>query len=368
MGHPAEVTARQLPLGNIAPERLAKVRSRRARGKQAASTVRKYRQAQGAFARWCLAMDVDAMPAPVEAIQAYLDERVEERGWKPATVRLNFAGIADAHSRSGYGDIVRDPSFKDYLKGVDRDDARRQRQALPLTDLKMEAVRQGACRPRKGETEARARARGLLDIAALEVLRDGCLRVGEGAALVWDDIEFTVDGCATILIRKSKTDQAHEGKKKLLSPRAVNALHAARPVGPMDPQARVFGLSADSLGRRIRQVCEHVGLGPGYSGHSCRRGMVHDFAVRGIGMALITEAGSWASEKMVKRYMEDVDLYLSAAAVYYNLGPAPAGLAVQAALPEAAARVRRPHVRQNRPQRPAGGSNGHYTPRFPGAC
>ena len=126
-------------------------------------------------------------------------------------------------------------------------------------------------------------------------MRDGLLRVGEVAALVWEDIEFMPDGCGLLHIRRSKTDQKGEGKTQLLSPLAVKDLRAAIPHGPMDPQALVFGISADWLGRRIRQVCEHVGLEPGYSGHSCRVGMAQDLAAANIGMAVLMESGRWGS-------------------------------------------------------------------------
>ena len=156
-------------------------------------------------------------------------------------------------------------------------------------------------------------------------MRDGLLRVREVAALVWEDIEFMPDGCGLLHIRRSKTDQKGEGKTQLLSPLAVKDLRAAIPHGPMDPQALVFGISADWLGRRIRQVCEHVGLEPGYSGHSCRVGMAQDLAAVDIGMAVLMESGRWGSDAMLARYTRSQEAYRGAIARFYVLGPPLAG-------------------------------------------
>ena len=168
-------------------------------------------------------------------------------------------------------------------------------------------------------------------------MRDGLLRVGEVAALVWEDIEFMPGGCGLLHIRRSKTDQKGEGKTQLLSPLAVKDLRAAIPHGPMDPQALVFGISADWLGRRIRQVCEHVGLEPGYSGHSCRVGMAQDLAAADIGMAVLMESGRWGSDAMLARYTRSQGLPRRYRP-FLRAGPTPGGLSVQAALAAATAR------------------------------
>ena len=331
LDHPAPVLERQPRLGGITGEMVARATARERRS-QSDNTARTYRRAQAAFSAWCREMGVPSLPAPVEAIKVYLDCCIEERDWRPATVRSAFAAISHAHREAGYGDVVRDPSFRRFLGGVDRDELRRERQARPLREAEMTTVRLWACHPRKREKSEEAHRRGLADIAILQLMRDGMLRVGEAAALVWGDLEVMASGCGHLHVRRSKTDQRGQGKTQLLSPLAVADLRAAAPAGPADPRTLVFGLSASQMGRRIRQVCQHVGLGDGYSGHSPRVGMAQDLSAADIGTPALMEAGRWKSTAMVARYTEHQEIYHGAMARYYGLGPGGGGAPAQPAL------------------------------------
>ena len=281
----------------------ATARERRSR---AENTTRAYGQAMAAFDDWCRDWRTSALPATVGTIKVYLDTRIEERGWRPATVKTAFAAIVDAHKRAGYGDVVRDPSFRDFLRGVDNEDLRRQRQARPLREVEMKVVRATAFTPRKvgnrWETEPEARRRGAVEVALLQVMRDALLRISEAAELRWRDIDFMADGCGLLLVRKSKTDQAGEGKELILSPWAVLDLREI--MGAVEPpgEQRVFGLSASALVRRIQRVCEDAGLGRGFSGHSPRVGMAQDLSAFGSGESELMESGRWKSSAMVSRY------------------------------------------------------------------
>ena len=328
---PAEVQERQPGLGGITGEMLAKATAREGRSR-AENTSRNYARAQRAFASWCREMEVPSLPAPVGVIKVYLDRMIDERGWMPSTVRSAFAAIADMHRRAGYGEVVMDPSFGDFLAGVDRDDDRRQRQARPLRVAEMEVVRFWACHPREGEAEAKAWRRGLKDIAILAVMRDGMLRVGEAAALMWNDVELQPDGCALLHVRRSKTDRRGEGKVQLLAPLAVADLDRAFPSGDRDPEARVFGVGARQLGERVRRVCEHAGLGTGYCGHSPRVGMAQDLAAMDIGTPALMDAGRWKSAGMVARYTRTEEVYRGAIARFYGLQPPAGGMPAQPAL------------------------------------
>lgn len=328
---PAEVLERQPRLGGITEAMVARATAREGRSR-AANTVRNYGRAWDAFAAWCRGMEVTALPAPVGAIKVYLDRMIDERGWMPSTVRSAFAAISDVHRRAGYGDVVRDASFRDFLAAVDRDDVRRQRQARPLREGEMTQVRFLACLPRKRETQAQAWARGLTDIAILQVMRDALLRVGEAAALTWGDVEYQVDGCALLHVRRSKTDRKGEGKTLLLSPLAVEDLRRAFPDGPGAQDERVFGLGPRQIGERVRRVCEHAGLGAGYSGHSPRVGMAQDMAAMDIGTPALMDAGRWKNAAMVARYTSSQEVYRGALARYRGLEPPAGGLPAQPGL------------------------------------
>ena len=75
------------------------------------------------------------------------------------------------------------------MAGITRVNCRPQRQAKPLTETALAAVRATAMQPRKHQGRAvraenawDARRRGQVDIALLSVLRDGLLHRSEAAA------------------------------------------------------------------------------------------------------------------------------------------------------------------------------------------
>ena len=109
-------------------------------------------------------------------------------------------------------------------------------QATPLTSDVAAAIRATATRPRpfqtgRMESESTAERRGLVDIALVAVMRDALLRRSEASALLWDDVERAPDGSGRLIVRRSKTDQAAEGRMLYLSPRTMADLDAIRPVG-----------------------------------------------------------------------------------------------------------------------------------------
>ena len=312
------------PAPGITEEELARATARERRS-QAFNTSRNYGRAMAAFDEWCRGRGIIAMPATVGAIKVYLDTQMEELGWKPATVRGAFSAIKDAHRRAGHGSVVMDPSFKDFLAAVEREDRRRQRQARPFREADMCAVRGSAFQPRKvrgcWETAETAHARGLLDVAVLQVMRDGLLRVGEAADLRWEDVGYMPDGPGLLHIRSSKTDQMGEGTTLLLSSRAALDLKALSALSLAEPDSTVFGLSARQLARRIQQACKHAGLGGGFSGHSTRVGMSQDLSGSGSELPELMDAGRWKSSGMVSRYTSSQEARRGAVAKYYGIDP-----------------------------------------------
>ena len=84
------------------------------------------------------------------------------------------------------------------------------------------AIRATATRPRpfqtgRMESESTAERPGLVDIALVAVMRDALLRRPEAADLLWDDVERAPDGSGRLTVRRSKTDQAAEGRMLYLS-------------------------------------------------------------------------------------------------------------------------------------------------------
>ena len=151
------------------------------------------------------------------------------------------------------------------MAGIARANGRPQRQAKPLTENALAAVKATAGIPRRHQGRAvraenawDARRRGQVDVALLSVLRDGLLRRSEASAVRWGDVEVQEDGSARLHVRRSKTDPEAEGAVLYIGSEAAAALVAIMPEGfaVVDAAAPVFGLSASQIGRRVNAAAK----------------------------------------------------------------------------------------------------------------
>ena len=251
------------------------------------------------------------MPASPEVVAAYLREMAEKQ-YMIATIQGARAGISDAHRKASHPDSPSDSMVIQVVNDFIKNDTRKQVRAKPLNRVAMARVREAAFIPRKTkgrsqrvETEAAARARGLLDIVICSVMRDGMLRISEAAALRWGDIQLLSDGTGRLSIPHSKTDQVNRVDIVYLDYEAALDLQPIRPdkvVNEVD--TLVFGLSVAQLGRRIREAAKAADLGDGYSGHSGRVGMAQDLAEMGIGMTPRYTTVQEASRGAVAQYYQ----------------------------------------------------------------
>ena len=68
------------------------------------------------------------------------------------------------------------------------------------------------------------------------------------------------DGSGRITVIRSKTDAEAQGAVVAITPAAMQALSAIRPAG-VGGEARVFGLSASQIARRVKAIARAAGLG-----------------------------------------------------------------------------------------------------------
>ena len=93
----------------------------------------------------------------------------------------------------------------------------------------------------------------------MAVLSDEGLRRSEAAALTWGDVQRWDDGSGRITVIRSKTDAEAQGAVVAITPAAMNALDAIRPVG-VDSGQKVFGLSESQIVRRVKVIAKAAGL------------------------------------------------------------------------------------------------------------
>ena len=120
----------------------------------------------------------------------------------PATVRRYVASIAIAHRAVGYESTVASPTVRLALKRMHRQKGRRQGQAHGLTAPLRQRLLEAS-----GDRLIDVRNRALLAVAY-----DGMLRRAELTSIEVRDFLVEMRGDATLLVRRSKTDDEREGE------------------------------------------------------------------------------------------------------------------------------------------------------------
>ena len=130
------------------------------------------------------------------------------------------------------------------------------------------------------------------------------LRRSEAAALTWDDVQRCDDGSGRITVVRSKTDAEAQGTTMAITPAAMDALIAIRPVGA-GGDVRVFGLSESQITRRVKAIAKAAGLENWefFSVHKGRIGMTRRMVHNGAPTHEIERLGRWKQGGgMVGRY------------------------------------------------------------------
>ena len=242
----------------------------------APSTLATYRSQWRSFAAWAQRLGLRALPADPVQVAAYLAERSETRGHRPATLRVAAAAIAFVHRAARLDDPCASQEVKVTLKSAARKMGRSQKQAEALTAEVLAVIEASVHEPRLGrggrlESTSTARRRANIDMALMCLMRDALLRVSEAAALAWSDLEAEADATGRLLIRRSKTDPEGEGAVAFVSASTMARLRLVR--GGTRGTDTIFGLRPNQIALRIKKAAQTAGFGDGFSGHSPRVGM-----------------------------------------------------------------------------------------------
>ena len=231
-------------------------------------------------------------------------------GHKTATIRRKISSISAIHRLSYLEDPTKHPEVKIILRKIARQLGTRFDQAYPVTrpilDMLLSVCSQDL--------------RGLRDKALLLLAYDSMRRRSELVSLCVEDMEWLSNEGASILLRKSKTDQMGTGKWIHLSMEATQAvldwLEAAKiedgfVLRGIDPSGQVTASLCESRVARIfkslarrAKLSEHVVQG--ISGHSMRVGGAQDLMTQGASLPQIMVKGGWAKTDTVMRYVERV--------------------------------------------------------------
>jgi integrase len=277
-----------------------------AAGAYSANTQRAVRADTAVFAEWCSQHGDTSLPAAPETVKTFVQDQGSIKA--VATVRRYLASIAHLHRAAGLSDPTKTQKVRLALKALARSRGTRQKQArglnLGLVDRLLDATPDTL--------------RGKRDAALLAVAYSTLARRSELIALDVDDVEWSDDGSATILIRRSKADPTGEGSVRYLAPKAARALADWLAAAGIEegavfrstPRGREVGkrLYGNAVPMIYKRLAEAAGIKPeqiqDISGHSTRVGAAQDLVAVGTDLAQVMRDGGWRSPQMVARYSE----------------------------------------------------------------
>ena len=279
---------------------------RAARGAWSENTKRALRSDLEIFGNWCVGNGFQVLPATAETVARFVESVARNRA--PATVQRYVSNISTLHKAAGYAKPNDAAAVRLALQYMQRHKDCRQRQALGLTcEMRDQMITAGG----DGLPDVRNRA-------LLAVIYDAMLRGAELVALKVSDLSETEDGGATLLVRRSKTDQTGEGAEVYLTPNTLKLLRkwleqARIKSGRIFRSIRPNGLLGQSLDvSQVSRIFKHMAHKAGFdkavvgrlSAHSARIGATQDMIAADMSLAAVMQAGRWKTAAMVLRYGE----------------------------------------------------------------
>jgi len=280
-------------------------------GAYADSTTRAYRVDFEHFIKYCEELHASPLPATPETICSYIKNLVQD-GRSSASIRRVMAGMTTIHKLNRFPDPTKDPNVILEIRRMHRKIGRYQKQAFGVTGEILEKLL----------LATEAGNRGARDRALLLVAYDTMCRRSELVSLLIEDIRYSeTNGVtkASVLIRKSKTDQLAKGRRLNLSQKATEAINLwlERLRNPKEGQLfkginrgqKITGsLGSGQISRIYKRLAKRAGLSKELieqiSGHSMRVGAAQDLLNSGASMPIIMQRGRWSKTDTVMRYLE----------------------------------------------------------------
>jgi len=287
-----------------------------AAGAYAPNTERALRADVAIFSAWCADQGLEPLPASPDTVVAFVDTMAATKA--PATIRRYVSSIAALHRAAGMENPALHREVGLALKRMHRAKGRAQAQATGLTRSLVERMLEA---PGAGPRSLRNRA-------LLAVAYDTLCRRSELIALDYGDLEHGTAGDATVIVRRSKSDQEGAGMVRYLAPDTVRALRAWMTAAGIT-QGRLFravsksgqiggALDAGDVARVFKAMAKAAGIPAEtvarISGHSSRVGAAQDMAGSGIELPAIMSSGGWRTPEMISRYTKRLDARRSGAA------------------------------------------------------
>jgi len=281
-------------------------------GAYAHASIRAYRADFNTFIEFCEECNEESLPALPLSIANFIIKLSNDKR-SSAGIRRAICGISTIHKLNRMDDPTKDPDVTIEMRRMHRKLGRSAKQAgsinLDILEQMLLATDDSI--------------RGLRDKALLLVAYDTLCRRSELVSLQVKDVKITIKNGiegASILLRKSKTDQDSMGKWLRLSQRAGTALMEWIKQLPEGQENIYCGLNragnislhlgGGQVNRIYKRIAKKAGLDEsiikGISGHSMRVGAAQDLLSSGASMPIMMQKGRWSKSDTVMRYVEHI--------------------------------------------------------------
>ena len=294
-------------------DKLSEKSKRRMKKSKAENTLRAYEADWLDFYDWCSHKSFCALPAEPETIVNYINDLADNA--KANTVSRRLSAISENHKAAGFEDEnpCRAGLVRNALDAIKREKGTIQRGKTPLLfeDLQELSVH--------FDTSTLG---GLRDKALIITGFMGAFRRSELVRIDVEDLTFTREG-VIILVHQSKGDQEGQGEYvaipyssnpqvcAVLSLQAWIKLAKLRS-GPLFRPLKLPNqrLTDKSVALILKKYVALAGLKSlDFAGHSLRRGFATSAAQHDVDERTIMQQTRHKSEKMVRRYIEQGNLF-----------------------------------------------------------
>ena len=276
------------------------------RNSKSTNTLRAYQSDYNDFSLFCSKNGFQSMPTQPKILSLYITHLASYS--KFSTLKRRLASISIIHKTKGHYIDTKHPIIVENLMGIKRTNGSNQKGKKPLliNDLKLliKAI----------DKSKEKNIRKIRDKALVLIGFSGGFRRSELVDIQYEDIEFVEEG-VKIFVKKSKTDQSGEGMTKAIpyfdniNFCPVKALNTWV-VEAQLKDGKIFNISDKNVALIIKKYAHYAGLDAHrYAGHSLRSGFATSAAEFGAEERNIMAMTGHKTTQMVRRYIQEANLF-----------------------------------------------------------
>lgn len=282
------------------------------------NTLRAYKADIKTFETFCNNLNLSSMPANPKTVSLFITDI--SKNSKLSTIKRKLAAIKVTHKLAGHYIDLKNPIISENLNSIKKQLGTFQISKKPilLNDLKKIIN----CINDEKDNKKKLRDKALILIGF-----SGAFRRSELVSIEIEDLDFVDEGLK-IFIKKSKTDQTGEGMIKAI-PYFENKIYC--PVVNLKKwldflsqkkihYKKIFEMSDKNVALIVKKYVQLAGLNSTkYAGHSLRSGFATSTAENGAEERQIMAMTGHKSNQMVRRYIQESNLFKNNALNKINL-------------------------------------------------